>query len=207
MASLLIRYRRLEVGKTKMVGREIQRLHKIHSECAFCGRRMNGTGKTNLLPLSFKFKPKWQNFVYVCKKCSSDKGDTDFLEWWRFRKRRSMKSLPILPLALYLRNAYRLNKLNHTLNAECLKLEDILLPLTQARSKKPRSKIKRRPKRIGAVRKRVSRHFAKREKTRADTSTRREFVKENVSQDQQEVRFVRISRTLTEIRVYFSTQF
>lgn len=75
--------------------------------CIACGTEVGASSGDHIIPLSRGGPQSAENFMPLCKKCNSSKGDKDLLEWWVNYGRR-IEDLNHDALDIYLRLRYRL---------------------------------------------------------------------------------------------------
>jgi hypothetical protein len=75
--------------------------------CVFCNAPVGGGTGDHIIPLSKGGPHSAENFMPLCKRCNSSKGNKDLIEWWML-KRRHIRELDLDALVIYLRLRYRL---------------------------------------------------------------------------------------------------
>ncbi|MEM2047605.1 MAG: HNH endonuclease, partial [Candidatus Jordarchaeales archaeon] len=84
----------------------VLRLAKMNT-CVACGSRITIASGDHIIPLSKGGPQSAENFMPLCKRCNSSKGNRDLLEWW-LSLGRHIKDLNPDVLTIYLRLAFRL---------------------------------------------------------------------------------------------------
>ncbi|MBW2065742.1 MAG: hypothetical protein JRJ03_12550 [Deltaproteobacteria bacterium] len=114
-------YKRLKSGEIEMshYDREIERVAKTANECAFCGRRSKKCQPVHVVPRSFGIPPGMHNLVIACEDCAQSKQDKDLMYWWCRELGKPRDDVPRIPLGLYLKIAYEMNKINFSLRKKC----------------------------------------------------------------------------------------
>ena len=72
-------------------------------------------------------------FVYACPDCSDSKRGKDLFEWWCGDLGKPRDEIPRVPLGIYLKVAYELNKINFSLKKPCKKLDDVYSYIKQSK--------------------------------------------------------------------------
>ena len=75
--------------------------------CIFCGAEVSLGSGDHIIPVSRGGPNSAENFMPLCKRCNSSKGNKDLLEWW-FSKGRKLRELNLDVLVIYLRFQYRI---------------------------------------------------------------------------------------------------
>ena len=86
--------------------RTVIRLARL-GKCVACGVEVGVGSGDHIIPLSRGGPQSVENFMPLCKRCNSSKGDKDLLEWWISYGRR-IEALNHDALDVYLRLRYRL---------------------------------------------------------------------------------------------------
>ena len=91
--------------------------------CISCGEKINVYEGDHIIPLSWGAPYSVENFMPLCKRCNSSKGNKDLLEWWIVHKKKHIKDLNQDALTIYLRLRYKLrDKLKKPFPLEPLKI-------------------------------------------------------------------------------------
>jgi hypothetical protein len=117
---IIDRYKRLADGSLLMstYDREIQKLARSATSCAFCGERGRML-PTRLVPQTLGGPIGIHNQVYSCEPCLKSKAELEFITWWLDTLGRELDDLPRVPTGLFLKLAYERRVANFTLNAYC----------------------------------------------------------------------------------------
>jgi len=75
--------------------------------CVSCGLTVGIGSGDHIIPLSRGGPQSAENFMPLCKRCNSSKGNKDLLEWW-IGNGRHIKDLNHDALTIYLRLRYRM---------------------------------------------------------------------------------------------------
>jgi len=120
-------YKRLKSGDIEMshYDREIQRIAETPNECAFCGRRTRKCQPVHVVPKSLGIPPGMHNLVIACEDCAKSKQDKDLIYWWCEELGKPRDEVPRVPLGLYLKIAYEMNKVNFSLKKKCNGLGEV----------------------------------------------------------------------------------
>jgi len=120
-------YKRLKSGEIEMshYDREIERIAKTSNECAFCGSRSRKCQPVHVVPKSLGIPPGMHNLVIACEHCSKSKQDKDLIYWWCKELGKPRDDVPRIPLGLYLKIAYEMNKINFNLKKKCNSLAEV----------------------------------------------------------------------------------
>jgi len=120
-------YKRLKSGDIEMshYDREIQRIAETSDKCAFCGIKSNSCKPVHVVSQSLGVPPGMHNLVMACENCANSKKGKDFIHWWCKELKRPRDEAPRVPLGLYLKIAYEMNKINFTLKKKCKNLEEV----------------------------------------------------------------------------------
>jgi hypothetical protein len=121
-------YKRLKSGEIRMSDYERELLHlaDMQDACAFCGSKCDSTQMTHIMPRSFGVQPGMHNIVYACKACATSKGERDLVKWWCIDLNKAQDEIPRVPLAMYLKIAYDLHRINFSLKLNCQSLEQLM---------------------------------------------------------------------------------
>ena len=76
-------------------------------KCISCGAKVGEGAGDHIIPVSKGGPQSAENFMPLCRKCNSSKGNKDLLEWW-IGQGRNIKDLNQDALTIYLRLRYRL---------------------------------------------------------------------------------------------------
>ena len=101
----------------------VRRLNLL-GNCINCGAAVppNSTGD-HIIPLAKGGPQSSENFEPLCRRCNSSKGDNDLLEWWIERQHKTIDTLNLDALCIYLRFTYQMlerqNKLQETAPSYC----------------------------------------------------------------------------------------
>ena len=77
------------------------------SKCVFCDEMVTAGSGDHIVPKSKGGPQSAENFMPLCRRCNSSKGDKDLLEWWNI-KGKNIEDLNHDALTIYLRLKYRL---------------------------------------------------------------------------------------------------
>ena len=75
--------------------------------CIFCGVEVSSGSGDHIIPVSRGGPNSAENFMPLCRRCNSSKGNKDLLEWW-FSKGRKLRELNLDTLVIYLHFQYRI---------------------------------------------------------------------------------------------------
>jgi hypothetical protein len=120
-------YKRLKSGEIRMsdYDREILRIGEKNDECAFCGTKSSNCQPVHVVPRSIGIPPGMHNLVMACETCATSKQEKDLIHWWCNELKKPRDEVPRIPLGLYLKIAYEMNKINFSLKKECNNLGEI----------------------------------------------------------------------------------
>jgi len=120
-------YKRLKSGEIRMSDYERELLHvaKNPTICAFCNIQGRNLQMTHVIPRSYGVPPGMHNLVYACKSCYDSKGESDLIKWWCKDLGKPRDDIPRVPLGIYLKIAYELNKINFDLRKPCNSLGEV----------------------------------------------------------------------------------
>jgi hypothetical protein len=120
-------YKRLKSGELLISDYEREILHIIQdqSTCAFCECKEHGLQTIHIVPRYYGVPPGVHNLVYTCSACADSKGEKDLVEWWCQELGKPRDEIPRVPVGIYLKIAYDLNKINFSLRKPCKELGGI----------------------------------------------------------------------------------
>ena len=120
-------YKALKSGELLMSDyeREIFLIAQDQTVCAFCECEERKLLTVHVVPRMFGVPPGIHNFVYACPDCSDSKKEKDLVEWWCADLGKPRDEIPRVPLGIYLKIAYELNKINFSLKKPCKRLGDV----------------------------------------------------------------------------------
>jgi len=123
-------YKRLKSGEIRMSDYEweILKASEDPATCALCGARPGQPGQcvpVHVVPKSVGVSPGMHNIVMACQACAASKGEKDLMAWWCKDLGRPRDEVPRVPLGMYLKIAYELNKINFTLQKPCKAIGDV----------------------------------------------------------------------------------
>jgi hypothetical protein len=120
-------YKRLKSGDIEMshYDREIQRVAETADKCAFCGKKIKNCQPVHVVPRSFGIPPGMHNLVMACETCVNSKEEKDLIHWWCKELGKPRDEVPRVPLGLYLKIAYEMNKINFSLKKKCNTLGEV----------------------------------------------------------------------------------
>ena len=120
-------YKRLKSGEIRMsdYDREIVRIAEGQDQCCFCGAKSKACRPVHVVPRSIGIPPGMHNLVMACKNCEQSKQEKDLMSWWCNDLKKPRDDVPRIPLGLYLKIAYEMNKINFTLKERCKGLGDV----------------------------------------------------------------------------------
>jgi len=124
-------YKRLKSGEIRMSDyeREILKASETTDACVFCGHRGKKCVPVHVVPSSVRVAPGMHNIVIACEDCARSKGDKDLMAWWCKDLGRPRDDVPRVPLGMYLKIAYDLNKINFSLQKPCKALGEVFAAL------------------------------------------------------------------------------
>jgi len=120
-------YKRLKSGELLISDyeREISRIIKDPNNCVFCECNGPGLQPVHIVPRKYGVPPGVHNLVFACPSCAYSKGEKDLVEWWCQELGKPRDEVPRVPIAIYLKIAYDLNKINFSLKKPCKELGEI----------------------------------------------------------------------------------
>ncbi|MBW1614526.1 MAG: hypothetical protein JRI71_10685 [Deltaproteobacteria bacterium] len=120
-------YKRLKSGDIQMsdYDREIVRIAEKTDECAFCGKKSSDCHPVHVVPRSLGIPPGMHNLVMACEGCANSKKEKDLMHWWCEELKQPRDEVPRVPLGLYLKIAYEMNKINFCLKKKCNSLGEV----------------------------------------------------------------------------------
>jgi len=120
-------YKRLKSGDIEMshYDHEIQKIAETADECAFCGSTSDDCRPVHVVPRSIGIPPGMHNLVIACEKCANSKKGKDLMHWWCKELKNPRDEVPRVPLGLYLKIAYEMNKINFCLKKKCNSLLEV----------------------------------------------------------------------------------
>ena len=127
-------YKRLKSGEIRLSDyeREFSHISKSANICAFCESRCSDCQTVHVVPKSYGVPPGMQNLVIACKKCANSKNEKDLIQWWCKDLLKPRDDLPRIPLGLYLKIAYELNKINFSLKKPCREIGELFRNLRKS---------------------------------------------------------------------------
>jgi hypothetical protein len=124
-------YKRLKSGEIRMSDyeREIIKAAEDSSACAFCRARQKKCVPVHIVPKTLGVAPGMHNILMACQGCASSKGEKDLMAWWCKDLGKPRDDVPRVPLGMYLKIAYDLNKIKFTLQKPCKALGEVFAAL------------------------------------------------------------------------------
>ncbi|MCX7975093.1 MAG: HNH endonuclease [Candidatus Aminicenantes bacterium] len=95
--------------------RELLHMNENQNSCSFCGSKDCKLDTVHIVPRYYGIPPGIHNLVYACSKCAISKGEKDLVEWWCKELGKPRDDIPRVPIGIYLKIAYDLNKINFSL--------------------------------------------------------------------------------------------
>lgn len=105
--------------------REIEHVSEKQDICVFCGAKAPNLKIVHIVPKCFAIPPGVHNLVYACSACADSKGEKDLVDWWCHELGRPKDEIPRIPIGIYLKVAYELNKINFSLKKPCNGLGEV----------------------------------------------------------------------------------
>lgn len=126
-------YKRLKSGDIRMsdYDREIVRIAEKSDECSFCGRKSTNCQPVHVVSRLIGIPPGMHNLVMACGDCAHLKQDKDLMHWWCKELRKARDEVPRVPLGLYLKIAYEMNKIHFNLKKKCNGLGGVFAHITK----------------------------------------------------------------------------
>jgi len=120
-------YKRLKSGEIQMSDYEREFLHLANNPniCALCSNKSRNLQTIHVVPRSYSVTPGMHNLVYACESCANSKGDEDLVKWWCKKLGKARDDIPRVPLGIYLKIAYEMNKINFSLKKQCNSLIEV----------------------------------------------------------------------------------
>lgn len=120
-------YKRLISGELLISDYEREILHIIEDpdNCVFCECKGHDLKPVHIVPRNYGVPPGVHNLVYACSSCADSKGEKDLIKWWCQELGKPRDEIPRVPIGIYLKIAYDLNKINFSLKKPCKELGEI----------------------------------------------------------------------------------
>lgn len=127
-------FKKLKQGQIKMADRngEIRVQMKSAPVCVYCGDEADGWD--HVIPRNKDGPDVMYNEVRACKSCNSSKGDKDLVDWWVNTLGREERTLPRIPIGIYLKYAHDWHKMRDSLSTLANDLTE-LKPFVKGRAK------------------------------------------------------------------------
>jgi hypothetical protein len=128
-------YKKLMSGELQLSDFEREIFHIVEDQntCSFCEQKGHGLQTIHIVPRYYGVPPGIHNLVYACSPCSDSKGEKDLVEWWCQDLGKPRDDIPRVPVGIYLKIAYELNKINFTLRKPCKELGAIFSYIKRTR--------------------------------------------------------------------------
>lgn len=127
-------YKRLKNNEIKMADRNGEIRVQMRSEpvCVYCGGEADSND--HVIPRNYDGPAGMHNVVRSCKSCNSSKSDNDLVDWWINILGNEEKTLPRIPIGIYLKYAYDWHKSRDSLEKIANQITD-LRPFMPSRAK------------------------------------------------------------------------